>query len=64
MRSGQECPWAYIPYGPRPLGERYLPEPLEELDPDLHAGEIEDAPATPEELDAPVRPDVSLAVRS
>ena len=41
-----------------------LPEPLEELDPDLHAGEIEDAPATPEELDAPVRRDVSLGVRS
>jgi hypothetical protein len=41
-----------------------LPEPLEELDPDLHAGEIEDAPATPDELDAPVRPDVSLGVRS
>ena len=40
-----------------------LPEPLEELDPDLHAGEIEDAPATPEELDAPVRRDVSLGVR-
>jgi hypothetical protein len=41
-----------------------LPEPLEELDLDLHAGEIEDAPATPEELDAPVRRDVSLGVRS
>lgn len=41
-----------------------LPEPLEELDPDLHAGKIEDAPATPEELDAPVRRDVSLGVRS
>jgi hypothetical protein len=37
-----------------------LPEPLEELDPELHAGEIEDAPATPEELDAPVRPDVAV----
>ena len=41
-----------------------LPEPLEELDPDRHAGKIEDAPATPEELDAPVRRDVSLGVRS
>ncbi len=29
-----------------------LPEPLEELDPGTHAGEIEDAPAAPEELES------------
>jgi hypothetical protein len=28
-----------------------LPEPPEELDPETHAGEIEDAPATPMELE-------------
>ena len=32
-----------------------LPEPLEVLDPDLHAGEIEDAPAGPEELESVLR---------
>lgn len=30
-----------------------LPESLQALDPDLHAGAIEAAPATPEELEAP-----------
>ena len=28
-----------------------LPEPLEEIDPDEHAGEIEDAPGSPDELE-------------
>lgn len=32
-----------------------LPEPLEVLAPDLHAGEIEDAPAGPEELESMLR---------
>ena len=32
-----------------------LPEPLEELDPNLHAGAIQNAPSTPRELDAAVR---------
>jgi hypothetical protein len=32
-----------------------LPEPLEELDPGTHAGEIEDAPAAPEELESLLR---------
>jgi hypothetical protein len=40
-----------------------LPEPLEALDPDLHAREIEAAPATLEELESPVHADVSHAVR-
>jgi hypothetical protein len=40
-----------------------LPEPLEALDPDLHAGEIEDAPATPTELEDWLRHDVTLGLR-
>jgi hypothetical protein len=33
----------------------FLPEPLDEVDPEAHAAEIEDAPATPEELEPPLR---------
>jgi hypothetical protein len=40
-----------------------LPEPLEELDPETHAGEIEDAPATPTELEDWLRHDVTLGLR-
>jgi hypothetical protein len=38
-----------------------LPEPLEQLDPETHAGEIEDAPAAPEELKFRVGPNTTIA---